>query len=83
MSQLLDNGLDLPDGVTLLIGENRSGKSTIVEAVAMAFGPSARTSWKLANGGCLTPQLRGARMRRISTVNEADLNGGWGGSSGR
>jgi len=39
--QILERGLDLPDGVTLLIGENGSGKSTIVEAVAMAFGLSA------------------------------------------
>ena len=37
---LLDDGLDLPAGVTLLVGENGSGKSTIVEAVAMAFGLS-------------------------------------------
>jgi len=37
---LLDEGLDLPAGVTLLVGENGSGKSTIVEAVAVAFGLS-------------------------------------------
>ncbi|MEO5711054.1 MAG: AAA family ATPase [Nocardioidaceae bacterium] len=37
---LLDEGLELPAGVTLLVGENGSGKSTIVEAVAMAFGLS-------------------------------------------
>ena len=37
---ILEAGLDLPEGVTLLIGENGSGKSTIVEAVAMAFGLS-------------------------------------------
>ena len=40
MKQLLGEGLDLPAGVTLLVGENGSGKSTIVEAVAMAFGLS-------------------------------------------
>ena len=38
---LLRDGLELPAGVTLLVGENGSGKSTIVEAVAMAFGLSA------------------------------------------
>ena len=37
---LLEEGLELPAGVTLLVGENGSGKSTIVEAVAMAFGLS-------------------------------------------
>ena len=36
--QLLREGLELPDGVTFLVGENGSGKSTLVEAVAMAFG---------------------------------------------
>ena len=41
VAQLLEDGLELGDGVTLLIGENGTGKSTIVEAVAMAFGLSA------------------------------------------
>lgn len=36
--QLLDDGLDLSPGVTLLVGENGTGKSTLVEVVAMAFG---------------------------------------------
>lgn len=38
--QLLDRGLDLAPGVTFLVGENGSGKSTIVEAVAAAYGLS-------------------------------------------
>jgi len=38
VTQLLDDGLDLGPGVTFLVGENGSGKSTIVEAVAAAFG---------------------------------------------
>lgn len=41
MEQLLDTGLDLPAGVTFLVGDNGSGKSTIVEGVAMAYGLSA------------------------------------------
>ena len=41
VAQMLDEGLDLGPGVTLLIGENGTGKSTIVEAVAMVFGLSA------------------------------------------
>ena len=40
VAQILGTGLDLPAGVTLLVGENGSGKSTIVEAVAMAYGLS-------------------------------------------
>lgn len=40
VAQLLDEGLDLPPGVTFLVGENGSGKSTIVEAIAVAYGLS-------------------------------------------
>jgi predicted ATPase len=40
VEQLLRDGLTLRKGVTFLVGENGSGKSTIVEAVAMAFGMS-------------------------------------------
>lgn len=39
--QLLDEGIDLAGDVTLLVGENGTGKSTIVEAVSMAYGMSA------------------------------------------
>ncbi|PPK93532.1 putative ATPase [Kineococcus xinjiangensis] len=38
VAQLLERGLDLPAGVTFLVGENGAGKSTIVEAVAQALG---------------------------------------------
>lgn len=41
VQQLLEQGLDLEPGVTLLVGDNGAGKSTIVEAVAMAFGLAA------------------------------------------
>jgi predicted ATPase len=40
VAQLLDEGLDLPPGVTFLVGENGSGKSTLVEAIAVAYGLS-------------------------------------------
>jgi predicted ATPase len=40
VATLLDDGLELAEGVTLLVGENGSGKSTLVEAVATAFGLS-------------------------------------------
>ena len=39
--QLLADGLDLPPGVTFLVGENGSGKSTVIEAIAGAVGLSA------------------------------------------
>ena len=35
---LLEHGLNIPAGVTFLVGENGSGKSTIVEALAIAYG---------------------------------------------
>jgi predicted ATPase len=38
---VLDGGLDLPAGVTFLVGENGSGKSTLVEALAQAYGLNA------------------------------------------
>jgi predicted ATPase len=41
VAQVLHEGLELGPGVTLLVGENGTGKSTIVEAVAMEFGLSA------------------------------------------
>jgi predicted ATPase len=41
VAQVLREGLELPAGITLLVGENGSGKSTLVEAVAMAFGLAA------------------------------------------
>jgi predicted ATPase len=40
VEQLLKEGLTLDKGVTFLVGENGSGKSTIVEGIAMAFGMS-------------------------------------------
>ncbi len=41
VAQVLREGLELPPGVTLLVGENGSGKSTLVEAIAMSFGLAA------------------------------------------
>ena len=40
VAQIAREGLRLPAGVTFLVGENGSGKSTVVEAVAQAFGLS-------------------------------------------
>ena len=38
MAQVLRQGLELPAGLTVLVGENGSGKSTVVEALAEAYG---------------------------------------------
>ncbi|HUB23009.1 MAG TPA: ATP-binding cassette domain-containing protein [Streptosporangiaceae bacterium] len=38
VAQLLREGLELPAGLTVLVGENGSGKSTVVETLAEAYG---------------------------------------------
>jgi len=38
MAQILRDGLELPAGLTVLVGENGSGKSTVVETLAEAYG---------------------------------------------
>jgi predicted ATPase len=38
---ILESGLNIPAGVTFLVGENGSGKSTLVEALAQAHGLNA------------------------------------------
>jgi len=40
VAQVMADGLELPPGVTFLVGENGSGKSTLVEAIAVAYGLS-------------------------------------------
>ena len=60
VAQLLRDGLELPAGVTFLVGENGSGKSTIVEAVAMAYG--------------LNPEGGTAYARHRSYESESGLN---------
>ncbi|MEU8814375.1 AAA family ATPase [Actinoplanes sp. NPDC048796] len=56
---LLEHGLNIPPGVTFLVGENGSGKSTLIEALAVATG--------------LNPE-GGSRSARHSTrVTEAPL----------
>ncbi|WP_298460649.1 AAA family ATPase [uncultured Cellulomonas sp.] len=58
--QLLDAGLDLPAGVTFLVGENGAGKSTIVEAVAAAAG--------------LNPEGGSRHARHSTRVSESPLH---------
>jgi hypothetical protein len=42
MAQVLRQGLELPAGLTVLVGENGSGKSTVVETLAEAYGLKRR-----------------------------------------
>src|ERR1700754_941991 len=41
VAAVLDQGLNIPAGVTFLVGENGSGKSTLVEGLAGAYGLNA------------------------------------------
>lgn len=41
VAHLLREGIELPAGVTVLVGENGSGKSTLVEVIAAAVGLNA------------------------------------------
>jgi predicted ATPase len=67
VAQLVDEGLDLAPGVTFLVGENGSGKSTIVEAVAMAYGlgvEGGSTGSQHATRTTESPLGRTLRLRR-------------------
>jgi predicted ATPase len=41
VAQILSEGLELPPGATVLVGENGSGKSTVLEVLAAALGLNA------------------------------------------
>ena len=64
VAQLLTDGLDLAAGVTFLVGENGSGKSTIVEAVAEEFGLNAEGG--TPNARHVTAQERSDLSQRIA-----------------
>ncbi len=51
VAQILRDGLELPAGLTVLVGENGSGKSTVVEMIAEAFGLNPQ-------GGSVQAQFR-------------------------
>jgi predicted ATPase len=55
-AQLLREGLELPSGITILVGENGSGKSTVVELMAEAYGLDPQ-------GGSILASSRPARVR--------------------
>ncbi|MFI5494678.1 AAA family ATPase [Actinoplanes sp. NPDC051859] len=59
VAAVLEHGLNLPAGVTFLVGENGSGKSTLVEALAAAHG--------------LNPEGGSRAARHSSRVTEAPL----------
>jgi predicted ATPase len=67
VAQLADDGLELSPFVTFLVGENGSGKSTIVEAVATAYGLGAEggsTGSRHATRASESPLGRALRVQR-------------------
>ena len=67
VAQLVREGLDLSPFVTFLVGENGSGKSTIVEAVAAAFGLSPEggsTQGHHSTRATESPLVRSLRLQR-------------------
>ena len=55
-AQLLREGLELPPGITILVGENGSGKSTVIEMLAEAYGLNPQ-------GGSILASALPARVR--------------------
>lgn len=67
VAQLLRDGLDLRPGVTFLVGENGTGKSTLVEAIAIAYGLSPEggsTHARLTTRASESPLSRDLRLIR-------------------
>jgi predicted ATPase len=73
VAHLLREGLELPAGLTVLVGENGSGKSTVVEGLAEAYGLNPQGGSALAQTFQIRPSepgigreltvVRGARPR--------------------
>lgn len=67
VEQLLREGLTLDKGVTFLVGENGSGKSTVVEAIAMLFGLSPEGGSRFGHHSTRASEsalVRSLRMQR-------------------
>jgi predicted ATPase len=67
VAQILRDGLDLPLGVTFLVGENGSGKSTIVEGIAMAYAlgrEGGSTGSRHVTRGSESPLSQSLRLQR-------------------
>jgi predicted ATPase len=59
MAQLLTDGLELPAGLTVLVGENGSGKSTVIETLAEAYGLNPQGGSALAQTFRIRPSEPG------------------------
>ncbi|MEV4347659.1 AAA family ATPase [Actinoplanes sp. NPDC049596] len=65
---VLEHGLNIPAGVTFLVGENGSGKSTLIEALAVATGLNPEGGSRSARHSTReTESPLGAALRLIRT----------------
>ena len=68
IAAILDAGLNIPAGVTFLVGENGSGKSTLVEALAGAHGLNPEGGSRSAmHSTRVTESPLGAALRLVRT----------------
>jgi predicted ATPase len=74
VAQLLRDGLELAPGITVLVGENGSGKSTMVEMLAEAYGLNPQ------GGSILAPAVR-VRETEPRAGNRLSVERGVGGRS--
>ena len=75
VAQLLREGLELPAGVTFLVGENGSGKSTLVESIAMAYGLAAEGGTRHAQQGTRDTE---SPLHRWITLEQSPGASRWG-----
>jgi len=76
VAQLMrEGGLDLPPGVTFLVGENGSGKSTLVEAIAMAYGLNAEGGSRYARH---TSRPSESPLHRVLVLQPPNARSYWG-----
>lgn len=77
VAEIVESGLTFNRPVTFLVGENGSGKSTVVEAIAEAYGLDAhggRAGRKYTNARPKTPL--GEQLKLDLTVEGARMKGG-------
>ncbi len=69
VGQILSDGLELPGGLTILVGENGSGKSTVIEMLAEAYGLNPQGGSALA--GVSAPGSVSRAWARVSSSSAA------------
>src|SRR3982751_753917 len=68
IAAILEHGLNIPAGVTFLVGENGSGKSTLIEALAAVHGLNPEGGSRSARHSTrVTESPLGAALRVIRT----------------